>query len=161
MSSLVARRSRWIPWVFVAGFGVIVAANATMVLFAFGSWRGLATTEAYDKGRRYNHIIAERRQQEALGWEFAAGVEAKPGVPGLLRIELTGPDGAKVDGAAVTVELVRPASVGDDVTVVLDEIAPGRYQHAVTLRRAGLWELRISARRGEQAAVAVHRLVVK
>lgn len=161
MSNVAVRRSRWIPWVFVAGFGVIVAANATMVLFAFGSWRGLATTEAYDKGRRYNHIIAERRQQEALGWRFAAGIDAKPGAPGILRVELSGPDGVQMDDATVSVELVRPASVGEDITVLLDAVGAGRYQHAVALKHAGLWELRITARRGEQVASAVHRVVVK
>jgi len=146
---------------FVAAFGVIVAVNATMVIFAFGSWRGLATTEAYDKGRRYNHIIAERRRQEALGWQIAVGVDAKAGNPGLLRVELTGPDGAKLDRAEVVVELVRPASTGDDYTVVLNETGPGRYEHAVAFKHAGLWELRITARRGDDVASAVNRTVVK
>ena len=161
MTGAVVRKKSWIPWLFVAAFGVIVGVNATMVLFAFGSWRGMATVDSYDKGRRFNHVIAEHRRQAALGWQFAAGLEAKPGAPAILRVELTGPNGAKLDDATVTVDLVRPASIGGDVSIVLDAVGAGRYERAVALKHLGLWELRITARRGADVANAVSRVVLK
>jgi hypothetical protein len=43
MAHALASRSRYIPWLFVAGFAVVIAVNATMIWFAVGSFSGLYT----------------------------------------------------------------------------------------------------------------------
>jgi nitrogen fixation protein FixH len=47
MTMPAARRSRWIPWAFVAFFGVVLAANAIMIVIAITTWPGLQTQQAY------------------------------------------------------------------------------------------------------------------
>ena len=63
-----ASRDRWIPWAFVAFFGVVLAVNAVMIWVAFVTWPGLETTSAYQKGLAYNRTLAASQAQEALGW---------------------------------------------------------------------------------------------
>ena len=46
MSTAVASRSRYIPWLFVAGFAIVIAVNGVMVWFAVGSFSGLYTDRA-------------------------------------------------------------------------------------------------------------------
>ena len=55
------RRSRWIPWAFVAFFGVVLAANAAMVVIALASWPGLETQQAYQRGLAYDDALPGRR----------------------------------------------------------------------------------------------------
>ena len=41
------RRSAWIPWAFVGGFAIVIAANATLTIAALETWPGLATDDAH------------------------------------------------------------------------------------------------------------------
>ena len=61
-------RSRWIPYAFVAFFGVVLLANGTMIGLAFATWTGLETEGAYQKGLAYNRVLDRARAQAALGW---------------------------------------------------------------------------------------------
>ena len=67
---------RWIPWSFVALFGVIVIANGTMMFFAFDSWTGLSTDDSYKRGLVYNESLAERDAQATELAEARAALQA-------------------------------------------------------------------------------------
>ena len=55
----IANRSRYIPWLFVGGFALVVAVNATMIWFAVGSFSGLYTQKPRDRGLHYFRHWAE------------------------------------------------------------------------------------------------------
>ena len=70
------RRSRWIPWTFVWGFVVILAANGIMVFFAFDSFTGISTDDAYRRGLGFNEQVEARQRAETLGWQVAARLDS-------------------------------------------------------------------------------------
>ena len=79
MTHALANRSRYIPWLFVAGFAVVIAVNATMIWFAVGSFSGLYTPAPRDRGLHYNAIMAEQKARDALGWRVEAAWQPEDG----------------------------------------------------------------------------------
>jgi nitrogen fixation protein FixH len=156
-----ARRARWIPWMFVLGFAVVVAANGIMIHFALSTWSGLTASEPYTKGLRHNAELAAEARQAALGWSAAHEFRAETGLAGRLVIVLADRDGNPVDGAEVSARLVRPAQQGLDRDVALAPASRGRYEAAVTLPLPGLWEIRYRVRRGADEFHAVARIEAK
>ncbi|WP_052711474.1 FixH family protein [Elstera litoralis] len=63
-----SRRYRWIPWCFLAGFGVVLIANGTLLYFATRQPVGLVIEKPYENGIAYNKILAAGRAQAKLGW---------------------------------------------------------------------------------------------
>ena len=94
MSTVIEpRRSAWIPWVFVGGLLLVVAVNAVLVVTAVGSFTGLTTGRSYDRGRAYNHVLAEAARQDALGWTDKVTLSA-----GVLRVAVRDREGNPVAG---------------------------------------------------------------
>jgi nitrogen fixation protein FixH len=94
MSTVIEpRRSAWIPWVFVGGLLLVVAVNAVLVVTAIGTFTGVTTGKAYDRGRAYNHVLAEAARQDALGWTDGVTLSA-----GVLRVVVRDREGNPVAG---------------------------------------------------------------
>lgn len=149
------RKSNWIPWVFVGGMGVVVAVNAVLITQAIGTFTGVTTGRAYDRGRAYNDVLAEAARQEALGWTVA--VSQPRG--GELLVSVTDRDGAAVPGL-LQPYLLRPL---DGERIPLQAVAAqGRF--ALTLPeglRAGQWELRARLLAADQRHLDVrHRMML-
>ena len=150
---------RAIPWMFVLGFLVVFAVNAAMVAVALGSFSGLVTDRAYERGRTYNRTLESRATQEALGWQVRLGVE--PGGPGILRltVEVADRSGAPVSGAGVSVGLVRPVQQGHDHVVHLAQRGAGRYAADAPIDLPGQWDARIAVTRGQDSYLASRRVI--
>ncbi|MEQ8967938.1 MAG: FixH family protein [Azospirillaceae bacterium] len=141
------RRGRWIPWAFVAFFGVVLVANGTMLSVALTTWTGLSTENAYERGLVYNDTLARLAEGEALGWETGVAFEpvADPGSgrhAGRVVVEAFDAEGRPIEDATVTAKLVRPTVYGHDETLALPQAAPGRYAADVELPLPGQWEVR-------------------
>jgi nitrogen fixation protein FixH len=136
---------RWIPWVFVAFFALVILVNATLVFFAFDSWTGLSVDNAYARGLAYNRTLAEARARDALGWRL--DVEFRPEAEGRghLAAILSDRSGAALSGAKVHARLIRPTHAGHDVEVPLADLGDGRYGAGIALSLSGQWELRLRA----------------
>ena len=134
-------RDSWIPWLIVAFFGFVVAANGIMVYIAMSSFTGLQTEGPYVRGLEYNQVLAAERAERALGWTVT--VEFRPAGGGRGRIVARAQDaaGAPLDGAVVTVRLVRPTQDGYDMKVTLADESGGIYAADVELPLPGLWEI--------------------
>ncbi|MCW8086112.1 FixH family protein [Sabulicella glaciei] len=148
------RKSRWIPWVFVGGMGVVVAVNAVLITSAVGTFTGVTTGRAYDRGRAYNHVIEEGRRQDALGWTARV---ARSG--GDVAVTVTDAAGIPVSGL-LEAELLRPL---DGERVALGAAAArGRFALALPeALRAGQWELRGRVSTGDGRHLDIrHRLVL-
>ena len=138
---------RWIPWIFVAFFGVIFIVNGIMLYFALDSWTGLSTRDAFKKGLAYNDRLAEAEAQAALGWQIELGLPDRVGAADSLSLTLADKAGNPVQGAVVQARLVRPTHEGFDQALALTEGSQGHYSGAVEVPLPGLWEVRLQIAR--------------
>lgn len=157
----------WYPYIFVAGFVVVIAVNGALAYFATSTFNGLETQNAYETGRLYNQTIAKEEAQKALGWTLTLASAPKPhdppgaGYPADLVITAVGPDGRPLDGLRVQAEVRRPAVAGLDREVDLGRRDIGVYGRTVVLPEPGQWEVRILATRGQDEYRLRDRIFVK
>jgi nitrogen fixation protein FixH len=152
---------RWIPWAFLAGFLVVLAANATLVIMALSSWTGLTTEHAYAQGLNYNQTLAAARAQEALGWQAELSVEAEDPRRAEVRFSLTDRDGWPVRAEWVRARFVRPTQSGQDVEITLATRGGTDYRGQAELPLPGLWDLHVLAVKGEARFRTTERVVLK
>ncbi|MCC7425661.1 MAG: FixH family protein [Alphaproteobacteria bacterium] len=137
---------------FVLGMVIVFIVNGIMAWLAITTWSGLAVEQAYDRGRGYNHVIAEAERQQALGWQLALALDAAEGgaarPTGTARLTLTAHDrnGAPMDTLVVTGTLRRPVERMADLPVTFQPIGQGRYRAEIALPKTGLWDARLTAR---------------
>lgn len=156
-----ANRDWWIPWSFVAFFGVVLLANGIMVFFALESWTGVGTSDAYRKGLAYNEQIAAAEAQAEQGWQATLDYAPEGGLNGRLSLALSDRYETPLSDAQVLVELVRPTHEGEDFTVVLAPEGAGRYGASVDFPLAGLWEARLTAEHERGSHRLTARLMVR
>ncbi len=154
-------RSWWIPWAFVGFFLVVFGANGIMVFFAFNSWTGLATEDAYIKGLAYNEQIADARDQQTLGWKAELGFAPNGAQRGTLELDLKDRHGTPISGADVTAVFVRPTHAGHDLEITLENAGGGLYAAEVALPLAGQWDVRLRAEHERGGYRVERRIVVK
>src|SRR5437763_11462890 len=106
MAHALTTRGRYVPWLFVAGFTVVIAVNATMICFAIGSFSGLYTSKPRDRGVHYNQIVAEQKTRDALGWRLDTAWGPQGGG---LEVSVDDAPGPPLCGGRLTVVFVRPA----------------------------------------------------
>ncbi len=139
------RRSRWIPWTFVGGFGVVIVANVVLIVFALSSWTGLETDQAYKKGIAYNQTLEAASAQAARGWRTSLAFESSGPSSGTLAVSFVDSTGNPVEGLSVTAWLVRPTHEGFDREVSLVSDRAGRYATPLDFPLAGQWQVRVEA----------------
>lgn len=141
----------WYPWLFVAAFGIVIAVNGVMIKLAIGSFSGLSTENAYERGLDYNDTLAAARAQDEMGWQVAfeavpGGQDAAAGRTVAVEARFLDREGRPLTGLSVRALLLRPAAAGHDVELALAERGGGRYVGDAALPFAGQWELRVVAR---------------
>lgn len=156
-----ARWSRLIPWMFVGGFAVIIAANGALVYFAQSTFSGLETEHSYDRGLDYNRTLEAAAAQEKLGWRAEIVLSAEASAGHELAVSFADRLERPIDNLKVEAHLVRPASQGMDMVLALDGKGNGRYAAPVSLPALGQWEIRIVARDHEHSWQRSERLFVK
>lgn len=142
--AIMTERSRWVPYAFVAFFGVVLLANALMIWIAFATWTGLQTQNAYQKGLAYNRTLDEAAAQAALGWEVDLALAQAEARTLALELALEGPYGDLIEDAAVSAAFVRPTHEGHDRVVTIPHRYGGEYEAEVELPLAGQWELHLT-----------------
>ena len=142
--------------IMVAFFGVIIAVNVTMAVYANTSWTGFVVRNSYVAGLEFNRKAQEHRAQAALGWKSVLS-----GAGGRLRFALTDAEGRPVQLKAGTANLRRPVSDAEDATVTLAPVSGGALGADMALRD-GIWIAEIEADAGRDAAWhEVYRFIVR
>jgi nitrogen fixation protein FixH len=136
------RRSLWIPWAFVAFFGVVVVVNGIMITVGFMTWPGLETENAYQRGLAYERRVAAAEAQAALGWTVDVDLTREGAGRAMVELRLRNRHGHVMPDAKVRARFVRPTSEGHDFEVELPHYRDGRYRRQVELPLAGQWEVR-------------------
>jgi len=149
---------RWVPWVIAAVFVVVAAVNGALAYFALHSDPGLVTAHPFELGNGYNEILAEGEAEAALGWKGSVHFLAAGEHSGTVIAEVRDRAGAAIPGLSVTVDVVRPVEPLPVQRLFLEASGSG-YSASVNLPRPGLWELRVSARRGADTYGYVERIV--
>ena len=139
MTHTLAGRSRYIPWLFVAGFAVVIAVNATMMWFAVGSFSGLYT-------------------RDALGWRVEAAWHTESS---RLEVSVLDSAGQPLTGARVRAELIRPVEKRPPLAVVLAAFDLGRFAASVDLPERGNWDLDIVVDQGGDRYALTRRMFLK
>lgn len=131
------RRSRWIPWAFVGFMLLVVAVNGVMAALALGTFTGVTTPRAYDRGRTYGDVLHEAARQDALGWQAEVRL-----ADGVLRVQVRDAAGRAVEGRLDGV-LQRPLTRD---ALVLAFAPEGRGAWAAPARAPlpGQWEARVT-----------------
>lgn len=160
MSLLPARSSSSsiVPWLFVAGFAIIIAVNGTMMWLAVGSFSGLYSGHARERGVHYNEVVAQQRSRDALGWTVQVGWQ-----PGSDRLDLTVSDaaGQPLEAAVVGIELIRPAEKRPPIEVMMIGSGGGRFSGDVTLPARGNWDADIVVEAEGQRFALTKRLFLQ
>ncbi len=154
MTAIVARRSSWIPWIFVFGMAVVIAVNGVLITMAFRTFPGLVVQRPYDRGIAYNDELRRNQAQTALGWQVSTRY-----ADGNLTIGFVDAAGVPVTGLSVKATLSRPLEAGVSVEA---ELAPAGkvYRAALVLPKQGQWEARIVASGPAGDYRAAYRLAV-
>lgn len=155
------RRSRWIPWIFVGGFAVVLAANAIMIAMAVGTFSGLTAREPYTKGLRFNEQLRQIEAQGKLGWRVSSRFAPTGARTGDLMVEITERSGTGLAGARVTVTFIRPLERKRDVAVALEALGGGRYRAQADLPLPGLWVVHYRIERDGNVLEASERIEVE
>lgn len=156
-----SNRYRWIPWVFVAAMGVVVAVNGGLIYFAIREPVGIVVKNPYQDGLRYNERLAERRQQLALGWQVAAAVSGTAAAgPVEVRVEARDRGGAPLASLAGKIRFERPVERLAPVEAELVPVGDGRYVAAARLPRSGQWDLTVDFTDGMASHSASTRVAV-
>ncbi len=135
------RQGRWIPWLIVAFFGVVIAANGVMVYIATTTFTGLQTEGHYLKGLAYNRVIEAERAEQALGWQVTVRFESTGERRGRIVAHAEDAAGAPLADAVVVAHLVRPTQDGYDMSITLTSEDNGLYAAEIELPLPGLWEI--------------------
>lgn len=136
----VPPRSRYIPWLFVAAFAVVIAVNGIMIWFAVGSFSGLYADSAREQGLHYNEVVIEQKARDALGWKVDAAWDAGNR---RLDVALRHADGSALSGASIEAALVRPVEKRAPLPVAMGELGDGQFAGYVSLPARGNWDLEI------------------
>ncbi len=143
-------------------FGFIIAVNSVFIYFAFKSWPGLGTQDAYRKGLAYNETLNAAHRQNALGWQSNAVFIVHEKDAGILRVQLKDAQDKGLVGIAVSAHLTRPAHETFDRTIKLLPKGDGIYQAPIMLPLKGRWHVTIEAQgNGQTKYRMTHALMVK
>ncbi len=146
-------RDWWIPWSFIAFFVVVVSANAGLVFFAFNSWTGISTPDAYRRGLAYNDVLKIQAAQRRRGWRAAIRFVSTGNRRGRIEVAMRDRQGAALSFLEVGVRFVRPTSAGRDFETRFTGRGEGRYVAEIIFPLAGQWRAELVAKSGR----AVHR----
>ena len=145
----VSRGVLW-PCVVVAALVLTVAGNVALLLVAGSDPSFSVEPDYYRKAVAWDATMAQERHNRDLGWSVDLRISPEAGVAPLSRVRavVLDRDGAPLEGAAVELEAFHGARAGSRVRASLEPQGTTAHAALLPLRRAGLWELRLTVRRG-------------
>ena len=150
--------SRFIPWIFVGGFAIVIAVNAVMIWLAVGSFSGLYTSKPRERGLAFNAVIEEQARRDALGWRIDTTWRPESG---RLEVVLLDAEGKPLAPSHLVAELVRPVEKRAPLPVALVPTDIGRFAAQPALPERGSWDLDIVVERGTDRFAVTRRMFLK
>ncbi len=123
----------------LAFFGVIIAVNLVMAVFANTSWTGLVVKNSYVASQKFNGRIAAKEAQESRGWRAEIGLDDKR-----LRYRLTDSGGNRLTPDEVSMRISRPTHENADRVLPTRSLEDGSFLSTV-LPAPGIWNVEATA----------------
>jgi nitrogen fixation protein FixH len=140
---------RKVLMIAVGAFGVILAANLTLMFTAINTFSGRVVQNSYIASQDFDTL---RKAQEALGWTLAIEHDGTE-----LRLDFTDASGGIVRPEKLQVTIGRPNSRHDDSTALLRAFEDG-YVADLPLG-TGNWNLDVSATAADGTAFIQRRSI--
>ena len=121
-------------------FVIILTVNLIFLNFALRTFPGEKEKKSYLQGLNYNERLASRAAQAALGWKATIEEAQLIGDEVTLKVTILDDAGAPISGLDVTCLLSRPASAGEDRSLIFTDMGNGDYV-ASSPAAAGVWRL--------------------
>ncbi len=137
------------------GFGIVIAVNIALAVFASRSHPGLVVENSYVASQKFNGWLAQGRAQKALGWTVETDAD-----PLLLTMRAHDALGAPLTGLDAVASLEHPLGAEPTRSLALVETAPGLYQAPHGLA-AGQWLTEVRLRRGSNRFYLAARLTIE
>ena len=141
--------------------GATVVGNLYVMHLARSDPSFAVEADYYARAVHWDDELAQRRRNEALGWQLAPSLARVAGDSTFLRVHLADAAGRPLGGAAVAVEafaVARSARVERATLAEAPDEAPGAYAGRLRMAQPGLWELRVVATRDGARFTAVRRV---
>ena len=146
MSTTVPRprelRGRHVLMIVVGFFAVVVGLDIWFAVLAVQTFPGETSKTPYEDGLAYNHTLARRAREAALGWTITVAADTPRGV---VEVRATDGRGRPIQGGVVQAVLGRPATDIGQIHATLRQAGPGVYR-AQTGAAAGAWNLKLQVR---------------
>lgn len=146
----------WFPWAIWGALIVVIAVNAGMIWAALATFPGSAGPDGFDLSNDYNRVLRAEAQEKALGWHVALRLSGG----NVLRLDLTGPGGAVLAGAAPAAVAERPVGPKERRAIVFRAVAPGRFLATQGLPR-GRWDVLLTVRAAGHVFTTAERIVAE
>jgi nitrogen fixation protein FixH len=150
---------------FIGFFGAVIAIDAGMAVQAYRTFPGEVSATPFEDGVSFNHTLAERAEERALGWRakvqatvLGAGDQFRSGRV-RLRVLVDDKTGQPVRGLKLAGRLERPATEAGKLEPRFTETRPGVYE-ATAPDTPGAWDLTLTGQDAEgRAFEAQSRLI--
>lgn len=113
---------------------------------------GVISHDFQKKEALYNEYLQQVERQRQRGWQIQKGWLTEPvaGEPAVFRVAARTRAGEPLANATVTGQFLRPSSSALDVAFELTERESGVYEAALKLPAAGVWNLVLQVRQGDE-----------
>jgi len=144
-----SRASAW-PWVPALLLGSLLGTQLAVLSSALDDPAFSTEPDYYRKALDWDAQQARARESQALGWTARASTDAANAAATTVSVSITDAEGAPVSGARVGAMAFPNVRATEARELTFRELSPGLYRAELGAARAGLWELRCSASRGQQ-----------
>jgi nitrogen fixation protein FixH len=151
-----ARRWILIPIGFIA---VQMSIVFTMMYVATSDPTFAVEPDYYEKALAWDATAAQHRTNERLGWRADVRAEGA-GTAADLVLTLTTSDGTPLDGGVVSAELFSNVRAGERTSIALEPRGGGVYRARAPFDRAGMWECRLTVKRGPETFTSASQISV-
>lgn len=131
---------------FVAFFGVVAAVNFLMAGFAIGTFGGTVVDNSYVASQKYDEWMEQGRAQAQYGWSVSDPTRVGERIEIVVLQSGTEP----LEGASILAQAEHPVGQTEDLKLLLEEEAPGRYR-STTFLPEGRWKLKIRIMQNDRA----------
>lgn len=132
-----------------------VGVNVVMLFAAKGDPNGtVVEPDYYRKAVEWDRAMARQSASDALGWTASVAIGVSVDAAREVRVLLRDSAGVAVPNADVRVTLIHNAEAAKLVDGALAALANGFYAGTLPAPHAGRWEVRVTARRGEERFLA-------
>jgi len=149
-------------WVPVLLLGSSVMLYMVIVPFLTSDPSHAVVPDYEGRAANWDQITAQRRTNKALGWgiRLRAPDGIRPGTPLILQINVHDGAGNSIDDARIEGVALHVARAATRHDFTAHPVAPGIYEATIQTGRAGIWEVDVSVRRGDELFTERRRLSV-